>query len=263
MSDDGQNIDDLLASIARIMPDGIVIIEIDDDGPIDPLAAIIALTALGINPLEVAEVLELFTICASPLFLAENITPGYGPYGASDEFNQDDVYRTAESLGLDIRPEGTHRVVAELNALDRGIPPIFPFALPLIGTDHGSISSIADMTDDHSRGMFDELAERRRRQTDNRSGAMSIGDLNRRPTTPKRLNRAGSTPLDPASAHYLHDMVRRSVLFIQLISMGMTPDVDVDPDPYADAESAADMVRALTEARRRAAKHFDEDFPRG
>lgn len=248
MSDDGRNIDDLLASIAPGMPDSIVIIEIDDEGPIDPLAAIVALAALGISPREAAEVLELFMICASPLFLAENITPGYGPYDASDEFNQDDVYRTAESLGLDILPEGTHRVVAELNALDRGIPPIFPFALPPIGTDHGSISSIARRTT--KRNPFEGLARLHRDHHHARSN-----EIRSENTVHSHMHRSVPGPLNTTT--FVKGMVRRGLLFGQLISMGMTPDVDVDPDPYADAESAADMVRSITEGRRRAEAEFD------
>lgn len=172
-------------------------------------------------------------------------------FGPDDEFQLNDAYRAAENLGVDLQSTSVLRLITELNALTSGIP-IFPFGLPPISTGHNSMSDIANQV--AKRNPFEGLARLRRDARRARMDRMRQGRAS-------DITDGVHKTLNPASANYTREMIRRSMLFSQLISLGAALEAtaangaDINPN----AEDAANKARAFTEGRRRAEEDSNVD----
>lgn len=219
------------------------------------LAAVMGLTASDIHELTVVAneagmgLAELLAILAtmSDLFAVISV-PILPPITVHiiDTSNEDDTVKdiiadmneVAGGIPSLVSDSTLAQIIKEMNEAAGDLP-------PMIGPGHVTLGQVIGTMDD--RQPLDELATYRRRRHQQR-----IEELRSQNTVPSHMHRNVPGPLNTTT--FVNGMVRRSMLFGQLIALGnMTPDVDADPD----AMRAADMVRALTEGRRRAMREFE------
>lgn len=144
----------------------------------------------------------------------------------------DEMYNTGTRIPM-VFPLPTYRVDTDD---DTETHPGLVLEPPTLNSGHSAMREIADKVVD--RQSFDELAARRRAQRSRRFDEMRSGKACRgsENTVPSHMHRSVPSPFNTTA--FVKGMVRRSMLFGQLIALGnMTPAVDADPD----AMRAADM----------------------
>lgn len=220
---DGEDLDALYESgAASAMPMiDVVLIHLDENGVIDPLATMMTFTDLGIRPSDVPFMLELLRIITTPF------APG--------------ISYIMSSFGM--TPQNPfEEIIAKMDADAINVPPLIPLAMYTV--DDNEIT-------EQNQSPFTRLSEHRRAYRTAQLDAMREGGNFR-----SAMHPAHGTAADALRRHARWHL-SQAPLFGALIAAGNAAAADLTPEERRRAEESRNMLTAWQTGTNRARAEFD------